>query len=77
MRDAIAWVRENGHPDQRIVIATNSQSLCSAFQNRSSEVDALLNAIEECRASINIQWIPGHSDIPVNELADAHAKEAA
>ena len=77
MRDAIAWVRENGHPDQRIVIATDSQSLCSALQNRSPEVNALLNAIEACSASITIQWIPGHSDIPGNELADAHAKEAA
>ena len=50
---------------------------CSALQNRNPEVDVLLNAISECSTSITIQWIPGLSDIPGNELADAHAKEAA
>ena len=77
MKDAITWISENGQPDERIVIATDSQSLCSALLNRSSEVDEILNAIDTCSTPIVIQWIPGHSDIPGNELADAHAKEAA
>ena len=41
-----------------------------------AEVDNLVRRINECPAHVSIQWIPGHSNIPGNELADAEAKKA-
>ena len=76
MHDAVSWMKEHGLRDQRIVVATDSQSLCSALQNRSNDVGDLLKNIRECQNQVVIQWIPGHSDIPGNEIADAMAKEA-
>jgi ribonuclease HI len=59
-----------------ILICTDSQSLCKALAERNKQTDTIRKRFSECEQDITIQWIPGHSNIPGNELADQAAKEA-
>ena len=76
MLNAAKWIQQNGHLDQTIVIATDSQSLCSALQSRSADAGVLIREFAKCPGKVIIQWVPGHSQIPGNEMADGRAKEA-
>ena len=73
---AVGWVDDNCRPDQRVAIFTDSQSLCRALIGPSSSLDRIRERLNAVKPSLTIQWIPGHCDIPGNELADAAAKEA-
>ena len=77
MISATRWCVEHQPPATRIVIATDSQSLCQALLGHSPVVDELKGMLDLCCGSISIQWIPGHADIPGNEMADMDAKKAA
>ena len=59
-----------------IVIATDSQSLCKAMEQRNKLTSTILKRLSESTEEIIIQWVPGHSDIAGNEMADKAAKEA-
>jgi len=76
MLNAAKWLQEHGLPEQTVVIATDSQSLCSALQSRSTDAGVLIKELAKCPGKIIIQWIPGHSGIPGNDMADEQAKEA-
>ena len=58
------------------MICTDSQSLCMAMKSLNPETDEIRESLQHHVGSIVMQWIPGHSDIPGNDLADDAAKRA-
>ena len=74
---AAKWCQEYQAPSDHIVVATDSQSLCQALNGYGPVVEHLKQQLDLCPGRITFQWIPGHADIPGNELADANAKLAA
>ena len=69
------WLEANGTTP--VAIITDSQSLCLALLGDGFELDILRSRLRSYAHRIIIQWVPGHQDIPGNELADVVAKEAA
>ena len=62
-----------------MAILTDSMSLIQAMRNKSVCTKTLRNKLEELSNNVGmlLKWVPGHKDIPGNELADKYAKEAA
>ena len=74
---AANWINLNCTEVGKILISTDSQSLCMALNSYNVETAPIREAIHNSPAEIIIQWIPGHSDVPGNELADAAAKDSS
>ena len=74
---AVEWIEEHLSNSDSAAIFTDSQSICTALLGTSPALDDLRSKINNLRAHIIIQWIPGHSNIPGNELADLAAKSAS
>ena len=77
MKTAVSWIDEHLDPSNTVAIFTDSQSLCSALQGTSAVLDGLRQSISRVKCHLTVQWIPGHCDIPGNELADSAAKAAS
>jgi hypothetical protein len=73
---ALDWTEEHCSSENSILICTDSQSLCLALGGHNPGVDELRSRISQTDSHVTVQWIPGHSEIAGNELADAAAKEA-
>ena len=71
---ALKWIRES--QKQNILICTDSQSLCKAITSQSADTMQIRDIIASLSENIHLQWIPGHMEIPGNEMADTLAKEA-
>ena len=74
MNLAVDWLIENNSTLTTII--TDSQSLCEALLGYSPDLDDLRTKLRGLRHIVNIQWVPGHSEIVGNELADQAAKQA-
>ena len=87
MTSAVEFVHqsfETGKEPTDLVIFTDSQSALEALENqqsRNEEIQRLAQSIDSLHKShkvnIMLQWVPGHSDVKGNEIADKLAKKGA
>ena len=76
----LQYIESNAFRDS--VICSDSLSVVSAIQSASSDHPTLIAILElihrlvRSGSNIRLVWIPGHCNIPGNELADAEAKRA-
>ena len=73
---AIKWIADNCIPSSRPLIVTDSQSLCKALVGCDPVINPLRLRLEQCGASVGVQWVPGHCGISGNERADKAANKA-
>ena len=65
LMDAANW-----SSDQDPMICTDSQSNCQVLRGCGEEVAPLRDMLSRCRSEMVVQWIPVHSEIPGNDMAD-------
>ena len=72
----IDWLEENARL-QSCAILTDSLSLLQALDNDKPDTAEIRARLQQACTKIDLLYVPGHKDIPGNELADTHAKAAA
>jgi len=78
MEIAVTWIESNIKNNSKVLICTDSQSLCQTLGDPlTCTVVDIRDRIERALPSIIVQWIPAHVGIPGNELVDKAAKEAS
>ena len=75
MESGLSWTLTNAnHHSITVLFCTDSKSLCEALISSHPRTFSIHNSINSILSSIFIQWIPGQSAIPGNDLADKAAK---
>ena len=78
MESELSWTSTNiNHPSISILFCTDSKSLCEALISSNPRTSSIHTSINSILYLNFIQWIPGHSAIPENELANKAAREMA
>ena len=72
---ACSWLSENPQVS-KAAICTDSLSLLQAMSNQSLCTSKVRHELQKNNADILLKWVPGHKDIPGNEMADQEAKAA-
>ncbi len=76
VQEALKWMKTNQKYGDT-VICTDSQALLTSIENMSADTAEIRRDLQTLHGKTYMHWIPGHSNIPGNELADKAAKEAA
>ena len=63
------------YPSISILFCIDRKSLCEALISSHPRTFSIHNSINSISSSIFIQWIPGHSVVPGNDIASKAAKE--
>ena len=84
MMEALSYYQRSGKKNDCCYIFTDCESAIDVFVNQKDVVKSsfalrrswsLLRQLEELDISVKIAWVPGHSGIEYNELADIAAKK--
>ena len=66
------------HPGRkRVAVCTDSLSLLQAMESRHPDTAEIRDKLSRACEHADLLFVPGHRDIPGNEMADKHAKKAA
>ena len=72
----IDWLQE-APLVEHCAFLTDSLSLLQAIDNNHPDTATIRSRLQGACDRIDLLYVPGHKDIPGNELADTHAKAAA
>ena len=66
---------EANFENKRVLVCTDSQLLMEGLDNFAVCTSRIQQSLDKNGITILIQWIPGHSEIPGNEMADKFAND--
>jgi ribonuclease HI len=72
----IGWL-ENHPRLHHCTFLTDSLSLLQVMENDQPDTASIRASLQQVCDKVDLLYVPGHRDIPGNELADLHAKAAA
>ena len=75
---AMDWIlNQDQYFGKKIVLATDSQSLCCALESGNDDIQNLVSKICDINCRLVVQWVPGHCMLDGIGLADVAAKQAS